>query len=232
MSRLKIGTIVTMLLISLDLLASGVQSHGSIMQAARQHILDQGGDYPASPEVTAGRLDSRLRLAACDQPLESFTPQGRRKMGKITVGIRCNGTHPWSLFVPVTVKVMTEVVVARTSLPRGSIITGKDIGLELRDISRLHRGYLEETKSVLGKKLKQRLRQRQVVTPSQLDRPRAIKRNNKVTILASSRSLRIRMAGKALEDGSLGELIRVRNESSKRELDARVIAPGIVEVAM
>jgi len=40
------------------------------------------------------------------------------------------------------------------------------------------------------------------------------------------------MAGKALQNGSIGDLIRVRNESSKRELDAMVVAPGIVRVAM
>lgn len=224
--------VLLLALITLDLAASEIQSHGSITDAARQHILDRSSDYPSPPEVTVGRLDSRLRLAACEQPLESYVPQGRRRMGKITVGIRCNGLHPWSMFVPVTVKIMTQVVVARGSLPRGAIIGEGDIGLEQRDISRLHRGYLEDKKAVLGKKLRQRMRQHQVITPSQLDTPYAIKRNNRVTILASSKTLKIRVAGKALQNGSVGELIRVRNESSKKELDARVIAPGIVEVAM
>ncbi len=224
--------ILVLTLMACNLMASGIQSHDSILQTARQHILDRSSDYPSQPEVTAGRLDVRLRLAACDQPLESFTPQSRRRMGKITVGVRCDGSQPWSLFVPINVKVMTQVVVAKNNLPRGSILKESDIELKMRDISRLHRGYLEEKKSVLGKKLRQRLRQHQVVAPSQLDTPHAIKRNNKVIILASSRSLQIRMAGKALENGSLGELIRVRNESSKKELDARVIAPGIVQVAM
>jgi len=127
---------------------------------------------------------------------------------------------------------MTQVVVAKSSLSRGAIIGESDIGLEQRDISRLHRGYLEEKKVVLGKKLRQRMRQHQVITPSQLDTPHAVKRNNRVTIVASSKSLKIRVAGKALQNGSVGELIRVRNVSSKKELDARVIAPGIVEVAM
>ncbi|MCP3671670.1 MAG: flagellar basal body P-ring formation protein FlgA [Gammaproteobacteria bacterium] len=224
--------LIMLIFIALDLPASEIQSHDSIMEAARQHILDRSNDYPSPPQVSAGRLDSRLRLAACKQPLESYTPQGRRNMGKITVGIRCNGSHPWSMFVPVTVKIMTQVVVARGNLARGAIIGEGDIGLEQRDISRLHRGYLENTTAVLGKKLRQRIRQHQVITSSQLDTPHAIKRNNKVTILASSKSLKIRVAGKALQNGSIGELIRVRNESSKKELDARVIAPGIVEVAM
>ncbi len=219
-------------LIPIQLLARDIQPHSSITHAAHQHILDQANDYPSPPEVTVGRLDNRLRLAKCDQPLKSFNAQGRHTMGKITVGVRCDGTHPWSLFVPVNVKVMTKVIVARNSLPRGAIIGPSDITMKHRDLSRLHRGYLENKQLVLGKKLRQRMRKNQVVTPSQLETPNAIKRNNKVTIVASNKTLQIRMAGKALQSGGLGDLIRVRNESSKKELDARIIAPGIVEVAM
>jgi flagella basal body P-ring formation protein FlgA len=219
-------------LLPLRLAAGEIQSHDSIMHAARQHILDQSTDYPSPPEVTVGRLDNRLRLTKCEVPLETFTPQDKRRMGKITVGIRCDGENPWSLFVPIYVKVMAEVVVARNSLPRGAIIGPDDITMKQRDLAHLHRGYLEQTQLIIGKKLRQRLRQDQVVTPSQLDTPDAIKRNSRVTITASNKTMQIRMAGKALQSGSLGELIRVRNESSKRELDARVIAPGIVEVAM
>ncbi|MEJ2529110.1 MAG: flagellar basal body P-ring formation chaperone FlgA, partial [Gammaproteobacteria bacterium] len=136
------------------------------------------------------------------------------------------------LFVPVNVKVMAEVVVARNSLPRGTILRPDDLTLSQRDLARLHRGYLEQPKLAVGKKLRQRLRRNQVVTPSQLDTPVAVKNNSRITITASSKLMQIHMAGKALQNGSIGELIRVRNESSKRELEARVIAPGIVEVAM
>jgi flagellar basal body P-ring formation protein FlgA len=233
--KLPTMALLLMLMLALapvQLVAGEIQSHDSIMHAARQHILDQDTDYLSPPEITVGKLDNRLRLTKCGLPLETFTPQGKRRMGKITVGVRCNGENPWSLFVPINVKVMAEVVVARNGLPRGAIIRPDDIILKQRDLARLHRGYLEQTKLVIGKKLRQRLRRDQVVTPSQLDTPNAVKRNSRVTILSSNKVLQVRMAGKALQNGSMGELIRVRNESSKRELDARVIAPGVVEVAM
>lgn len=219
-------------LVTGQLSAGESQSHDSIMHAARQHILDQTSNYPSPPEITVGRLDNRLRLTKCDLPLETFSPQGKQRMGKITVGVRCEGATPWSLFVPINVKVMAEVVVAKNSLPRGAIIGVNDITLKQRDLSRLHRGFLEQPELVVGKILRQRLQKNQVITPSQLDTPDAIKRNSRVTITASNKLLQIRMTGKALQSGGMGELIRVRNESSNRELDARVIAPGIVEVAM
>lgn len=229
----RIVALLLALVLTPSLLNAGeIQSHDSILRAARQHILDQGNNYPSPPEITVGKLDSRLRLTKCESPLETFTPPGRRHIGRITVGVRCDGNNPWSLFVPITVKVMADVVVAKNSLPRGTIIGPDDLILRQRDLARLHRGYLEQPKLAIGKKLSQRLRKNQVLIPSQLDTPNAIKRNSHVTITANNKLLQIRMAGKALQSGSLGEMIRVRNESSKRELDARIIAPGIVEVAM
>lgn len=225
--------IITLLaLMSSTISAAQFQSHTSIMQAAGQHILAQSANYPSPPEVIPGRLDSRLRLKQCDQPLESYTPQGKKQMGKITVGVRCNGTTPWSLFVPVTVKVMTKIVVATNSLPRGSIIQPGDVTVEMRDISRLHRGFLEDTKAVVGKKLRQRIGRNQVITSSKLVAPLTVKRNNRVLIRASNKTIQVSMAGKALQNGSMGQVIRVKNESSNKEVDARVVGPGIVEVPM
>ncbi len=218
--------------VALDGMAADFQSHESIVEAARQHILERSDDYPSPPEVIAGHLDNRLRLKQCNLPLESYTTQGKNHMGNITVGVRCNGTTPWSLFVPVSVKVMAEIVVANRGMPRGTIIGPDDISVEQRDIARLHRGFLEDTKLAVGKKLRQRVRRGQILTPYQLDVPLTVKRNTKVLIQASNNTVQVRMIGKALQNGSLGQIIRVRNESSNKEIDAKIIAPGIVEVPM
>ncbi len=215
-----------------DTAAAQLQSHESIKQAAEQHILDIADTYPTPPVVSAGHLDRRLRLTACELPLETFTPTNGRKMGKVTVGVRCPGEKPWTLYVPVTVSIMLPVVVAANELQRGALIKQDDIKLENRDIARLHRGYLENLDQAMGKKVKQTIHSNQIITPSRITLPRAIKRNSRVTILASSNIIQVRMVGIALENGSIGERIRIRNQSSNREIDAKVIAPGVVQVAM
>lgn len=209
-----------------------LQSHDSIREAARQHILEQSEEYPAPPQVQAGRLDNRLRLAACRQPLDTFSPPGKRLMGKVTVGVRCQGEKPWTLYVPVTVAVMSQVVVAKSELTRGATVTRDDVKLEKRDIARLHRGYLRTLEDAIGKTVRYSVRPDQVVTPSRLDSPLAVKRNGRVIILAANDTVQVRMAGTALENGSIGERIRVKNRSSKRELEARVVKQGVVQVTM
>jgi flagella basal body P-ring formation protein FlgA len=208
------------------------QSHETILEAARQHVLDQGDRYPSLPEVQTGKLDSRLRLAACDLPLETFSPPSNRQTGKITVGVRCTGAKTWTLYVPVTVIVMSDVVTAAKELRRGQILTAQDLTIEQHDIARLHRGYLANLKEAVGKRVKYNIRRGQVITPAKVATPKAVKRNSRVTIVAQNPAIQVRMKGTALESGAVGDRIRVRNNSSKRELEAMVLDRGVVQVTL
>ncbi len=208
------------------------QSHDSIREAARRHVLEKTAGYSVPPTVSVGRLDSRLRLQACDKPLETFSPPAGRSLGRITVGVRCSGTKPWSLYVPVTVAIITDVVVAARDLSRGAILTSKDLELVAQDITRLHRGFMERPGQAIGKTLKRNLRRGQVLTPNQIAAPLAIKKGSRVAIVASSGAIQVRMQGKALGNGATGERIRVQNLSSKKEIEATVISPGVVRVSM
>ncbi len=212
--------------------AAPSQSHESILEAARQHVLDQSDRYPSPPEVQTGRLDSRLRLAACDIPLETFSSPSNRQTAKMTVGVRCTGTKNWTLYVPVTVIVMADVVTAAKELRRGQILTAQDLIIEQHDIARLHRGYLANLKEAIGKQVKYNISRGQVITPAKVAAPKAVKRNSRVTIVAQNPAIQVRMKGTALESGAVGDRIRVRNNSSKRELEAEVLAQGIVQVTL
>ncbi len=208
------------------------QSHESILAAARQHVLDQADNYPSPPEVHTGRLDGRLRLAACDIPLETFSTPNNGQASKVTVGVRCNGEKSWTLYVPVTVIVMADVVTAAKELRRGQILTPQDLTIEQKDIARQHQGYLANLKEAIGKQVKYNIRRGQVITPAKVAAPKAVKRNSQVTIVAQNPAIQVRMKGTALENGAVGDRIRVRNNSSKRELEAKVLSQGIVQVSL
>jgi flagella basal body P-ring formation protein FlgA len=212
--------------------AAPVQDHQSIQEAARRHVLKQLSNTREGVTLSVGRLDSRLQLARCKTPLKTFSPPGKRRSAKQTIGVRCSGEQPWTLYVPVTVRVQKMVLVASRGLPRGSIIGADDIRIEERDIKRLHRGYLSDPERVLGKTLKRTVQENSVILPGQVALPRAIKRGSEVVILGTSGALTVRMTGKALASGSKGDRIRVLNKSSKRKVEAIIIAPGVVQVTL
>ncbi|MCP4285644.1 MAG: flagellar basal body P-ring formation protein FlgA [Gammaproteobacteria bacterium] len=220
-------------LIAFPLAAGQLQSHESIRAAAHQHALSQlGGVKEADITIHPAELDRRLRLPRCNQPLESFSPTSRKSGFRQTVGIRCDGKNRWTLYVSVKVEVNKNILVARHRLGRGAIISKGDFKLEKRMVSKLHRGYVEKPENAVGKTLKQALKRGDALIPGQLKIPSAIKRGSQVTILGRAGGVEVRMSGKALSDGIRGQRIKVRNNSSNRQIEATVIARGTVEVTL
>ncbi len=71
-----------------------------------------------------------------------------------------------------------------------------------------------------------------VINPNLLEQDETIKRGDRGVITAANSRVAVRMPGEALESGSIGSQIRVRNTRSERVVRARIIGPGQVEVGM
>lgn len=211
-------------------ISSRLQSHDSILEAARQHLLNQTSQRSHQVEIHLTPLDHRIKLPGCDSPLETATPSYADLQGKTTVEVKCQTPKPWKLYVTAMVGIKAPVVIAKRDLKRGSAIGIDDVELKTLDTSHLLRGYFESLEPVLGSTLKRDLRRDQVVTPSLLVVRKTIKRGQLVTILAGHSGIEVRMRGKALRNGNPGDLIPVENLSSKKRLQARVVAAGEVRI--
>ena len=51
-------------------------------------------------DIQINRLDPRLRLAACDRELTVALESPAQPIGRVTVSVRCEGSTPWSIYVP------------------------------------------------------------------------------------------------------------------------------------
>lgn len=120
----------------------------------------------------------------------------------------------------------------RQNLARGNVLQLSDLESRRINISRLTNGYFIDKNEVQGKILKRSLRRGDVLTNGMLDVRKLVKRGDIVTIMVSSNTLAIRVKGRALMDGRKGDMIRVKNQSSKREIQAIVVAIGIVKISM
>ena len=80
--------------------------------------------------------------------------------------------------------------------------------------------------------VKRNLKAGETLRPSLLKQPKTIKKGQKVSIIARSGSLQVSMPGKALDSGHTGDHIRIRNLSSKRVIEGRIIGPDQILIAM
>ena len=122
------------------------------------------------------------------------------------------------------------VVVLKRNLPNKTIISEKDLALELKSLSRLPQDVISDKNSVLGKELRMSLKAGTVLRCSHIQRPVIIKRNQMVYIVARGRNFVVKAKGIALQEGREGGRIKVRNISSKKMLWGKVISPEEVEV--
>ncbi|AYC32488.1 flagella basal body P-ring formation protein FlgA [Pseudomonas cavernae] len=183
-------------------------------------------------EIQVNRLDPRLRLPLCDKDLTASLESPAQPIGRVTVRVRCDGSSPWTLFVPAQVRLYRDVLIVTRPLKRNGIVSEADLALVERDVGLLNQGYLTDQGQALGKKLTRPLLPDQVLAPVHLQMAEAVRKGDQVVISARSGSIKVRMAGEALSDGAPGAQIRVRNQTSQRVIKALVIGPGQVEVAM
>lgn len=206
------------------------ESHERIREAARQHVLDRAEHFRGKVTVSTSPLDSRLRLARCDQPLEAYDAPNGLKPGRNVVGVRCTGRKPWKLFVRVNITTREAVVVTARPLARGQQVVADDLRIEERDTSRMQRAYYTDPKPLIGLRARRQIGAGQPLHPGLVEQRRLVRRGALVQIVARHGELQVTMKGKALESGVLGDLIRVRNTASGREISGEVVAAGVVEV--
>lgn len=206
------------------------QSHDSIREAAREHALADAARLSGRVEVSVGSLDSRLRLAACDRPLTTYDSPNGLNGGRGVVGVRCEGSRPWKLFVPVQLAQIEAVVVSRRPLVRGETLDAADLALAEVDVSDLHRPYFTRIEDLVGMRSKRTVDSGEVLHAGLLDREKLVRRGSQVEILASGGGLQVRMRGKAMADGGRGDRVKVKNLNSGRVISGTVAGPGVIEV--
>jgi flagella basal body P-ring formation protein FlgA len=208
-----------------------LQTHQSIQTAAEEFIsAEVAASHGVVPVARAGRLDTRLRLAECDAPLESFLPAGGRTLGNTTVGVRCNGSQTWTLYVPVRVSVYETIVTAARPLSRGTVLQARDLTLVEKDLAQLRSGYFTNREELIGKQVTRPVLIGAAFTTQTVKNAQQIKRGDRIGLIATTGGLQVRMSGEALENGAMGEKIRVRNLSSKRVVEGIILSRATVQV--
>jgi len=210
-----------------------LEPHENILATATQTILEMPEVRSLSnPSIKPNNLDNRLRLTRCSEPLSAEVTSRYMRGGRLTVDVACNGTQPWSIYVPVTITSEIQVLTLIQALPRDAIITEGDV--DVVTLRRRPTGLptLSDPKQAIGLAAKRALSEGTELRPTMLKQPVIIKRGDQTVITAGSGGLSVRMTGKALEDGVLGEQIRVQNLSSKRTIQGEVQRDGSVLIGI
>ena len=181
-------------------------------------------------DTTLPRLDPRLKLATCNTPLNVKPTSTRKRLGRLTLKISCFDQKNWSLHVPLELKAYESVVVAARPILRGQIITAGNLAKEEREVTRLNQGYFSKPGLVVGSIAKRSIATHRVILPQSLSTPKLVYKGESISIQAIGSGLSIKAMGIALANGSMGDLIRVKNSKTQRVVEGRISAPGQITI--
>ncbi|MBT3332658.1 MAG: flagellar basal body P-ring formation protein FlgA [Rhodospirillaceae bacterium] len=127
---------------------------------------------------------------------------------------------------------VARVPVPNRGIRKGQIISRSDIKLSELSLRKLGSDTIESIDLIVGQAAKRNLRQNQSIRASDLRAPIIIPKGTMVTVSLKTNGLSLSGTGRALEDGSQGEVIRILNLQSKRTVEANVVGPSHVLVAL
>lgn len=190
------------------------------------------GIEPEHIQVTVSHLDPRIHLDLCDGEITQVIGSPRPYRSNLSVKMQCNGSKPWTIYIPAKIDTLANIAVLSKSLKRGDIITQDDVELTLMNTAQAGYGYISDLNRVVGMELKRRLQVGSAVRTSHLKAPEVVSKGDKVLLEASMTGISVVTNAKALTAGRLGDQIQVMNTKSNRVVDAEVVAPGRVKVSL
>jgi flagellar basal body P-ring formation protein FlgA len=180
-------------------------------------------------DVEALPFDARTNVTACGSELLAELVGKRLAGARATVRVRCtDAANPWSVAVALRVALYRPVLVARHPLVRGDVVDADTTTLAERDVLQLGYGHLDDPARYRGSRIVRPVAEGAALAPTTVAARLLVERGATVTLLARTDAVDVRATGIAVEDGSAGVRVRVRNVSSGRVVDGVVDGPGVV----
>ena len=129
------------------------------------------------------------------------------------------------------IRVFKEIYVSSKRLLKNHIITDADVELKRIELTNKKVGkFVTDRSEIIGRRVLRMVSSNKFILGSNLGQPLMVKRDDVVTVIARRGNIYIEVTGRALQDGSKGDIIKVRNIDSKRLLTAEVISDDKVAI--
>lgn len=201
------------------------QDHAQIKNTVSAFVQQQTAALPGKVSYRVDEIDRRIALPGCAK-LEAFLPQGSQLIGKTSVGVRCNETNGWSIFVPVQIKISLNLLVSARQLPMGHMLQEQDMVTQTTETAGAS-GFTDP-KQVAGKVLRYGITAGQILREDMLRQPYSITQGQTVQLATQGSGFSIRSEGVALNNASEGQTVQVRVKSGR--VISGIARAGLAEV--
>jgi flagellar basal body P-ring formation protein FlgA len=192
---------------------AGQQDGESIRAAALTFLQQQSVGLPGKVSVTVAPVFPR-GLAACTS-LDPFMPPGARSWGRTTVGVRCVGAKPWTLYVAARVAVDVTYYVAGRQIEPGQTLSMADLTPREADLASLPRTVITDPSQAAGALALLRISAGLPLRTDMLRSAASVIIGQTVKVIAVGTNFTISSEGSVLNNAAPGEQVRVRTSGGQ-----------------
>lgn len=186
----------------------GQQDGESIRAAALAFLQQQSAGLPGHVTITVSPVFPR-GLAACVS-LEPFMPPGARTFGRTTVGVRCIGAKPWTLYVGARIAIDVTYYVAARQISAGEALSAADFMPRAGDLASLPQTVITDPNQATGAVALARISAGLPLRTDMLRSAASVTIGQTVKVIAVGTNFTISAEGSALNNAEPGQQVRVR----------------------
>ncbi|KZN53335.1 flagellar basal body P-ring formation chaperone FlgA [Pseudoalteromonas luteoviolacea] len=191
-----------------------------IQELAIKYVEEHSTEDPKGVlNISALPLDARIPSRPCQSPLAISSKASPPFNRQVTVQVRCTDKRTWVQFVHVKIETLYPVIVTTQQLDKGTVLQAEDLKVAMRPKHFVRASNIESIDMLVGSKTKRRIQAEKAINLRQIC---MVCKGDSVIILAGNKNFAIKTQGIALQDGNLGEQIRVKNVKSGKTIRARV----------
>lgn len=128
------------------------------------------------------------------------------------------------------VAVKRDVPVLLQRLEAKTVIGEADLGWVTMSSERISSDMIISSSALIGKELRRDIAENQPIRTRDIIQPRLVTRGSLVNMLVETPYMRITSQGRSLQDGSMGETVRIANTQSKKVVEGTVTGQGTVKI--
>lgn len=191
----------------------GQQDPEAIRSAALAFLQQQSTGLPGKVDITVAPAFPR-GLAACTT-LEPFMPSGARLWGRMTVGVRCAGERPWTIYLQARIALHATYYLAARAMAPGEVLTAADLVARDGDLTGLPQAIVTDPSQAVGSVTLTRVAGGMPLRRDMLKSASAVSIGQTVRVVAAGDGFAISAEGSAMNNASPGQQVRVKTANGQ-----------------
>ncbi|MFM0386555.1 flagellar basal body P-ring formation chaperone FlgA [Paraburkholderia dipogonis] len=192
---------------------AGQQDAEAVRSAALAFLQQQSAGLPGKVEITVASAFPR-GLAACTM-LEPFMPSGARLWGRMTVGVRCAGERPWTIYLQARISLRATYYLAARAMAPGEVFTAADLVARDGDLTGLPQAIVTDPSQAVGSVSLVRIAGGMPLRRDMLKSASAVSIGQTVRVVAAGDGFAISAEGSVMNNASPGQQVRVKTANGQ-----------------